>query len=374
MAETPGRPVPPPAAASPPLERRPPAHPSRCAGVRTGGTAGRLPGMDPTPALPPPVPPMLATPGDPPAGPAWSFEFKWDGVRAVTGVAGERIRAHSRRGNDVTAAYPELADLVALLDGRPALLDGEIVALDESGRPDFGTLQHRMHVRSPDPQLLERIPVSYIVFDLLHLDGVPLLEETYDRRRELLEGLGLAGSRVQVPPPAVGVSGAQLLQVARAHGLEGVVGKRRASRYEPGRRSTAWIKTALLHTQEVVIGGWTSGEGRRANSIGALLLGAYDADGSLRYLGHVGTGFTEAALRSLLPELHAREQAESPFDEEVPRDEARKARWVRPELVGEVVYRVLTKDGRLRHAAWRGLRTDKDPAEATIGGGAHASG
>jgi bifunctional non-homologous end joining protein LigD len=322
--------------------------------------------MAPTAPLPPPVSPMLATAGEPPAGAAWTFEFKWDGVRAVTAVAGDRIRAQSRRGNEVTAAYPELTDLIALLDGRPVLLDGEVVALDDQGRPDFGTLQHRMHVRSPDPGLVERIPVSYIVFDLLHLDGVSLLGEPYDRRRGLLEELGLAGPRVRVPPAAVGVNGAQLLEVARAHGMEGVVGKRRVSRYEPGRRSPAWIKTALLHTQEVVIGGWTAGEGRRAQSLGALLLGAYDGSGSLRYLGHVGTGFTESALRTLLTELQARAQAESPFDEEVPRDEARRARWVRPELVGEVVYRVLTKEGRLRHAAWRGLRSDKDPADAVI--------
>jgi bifunctional non-homologous end joining protein LigD len=322
--------------------------------------------MAPTPPLPPPVSPMLATAGDPPAGPGWTFEFKWDGVRAVTAVAGDGIRSQSRLGNEVTAAYPELIDLVALLDGRSALLDGEVVALDRDGRPDFGMLQHRMHVRSPDPELVDRIPVSYVVFDLLHLDGTSLLAEPYDRRRELLEELQLAGPRVSVPHAAVGVSGAQLLEVARAHGLEGVVGKRRTSRYEPGRRSQAWIKTALLHTQEVVVGGWTAGEGRRAQTIGALLLGAYDGSGSLRYLGHVGTGFTEAALRSLMVELRAREQSASPFDEEVPREEARKARWVRPELVGEVVYRVLTKEGRLRHAAWRGLRSDKDPEDAVI--------
>jgi bifunctional non-homologous end joining protein LigD len=322
--------------------------------------------MAPTPQLPPPVSPMLATPGDPPAGGGWTFEFKWDGVRAVTGVAGDRIRAQSRRGNEVTAAYPELGDLPALLDGRPALLDGEVVALDADGRPDFGMLQHRMHVRSPGSELLERVPVSYIVFDLLHLDGASLLGEPYDRRRALLEELDISGPRVRVPPAAVGVSGSQLLEVAKAHGLEGVIGKRRTARYEPGRRSSAWIKTALLHTQEVVIGGWTAGEGRRAQTIGALLLGAHDRSGSLRYLGHVGTGFTETALRSLLAELRAREQSASPFDEEVPREEARKARWVRPELVGEVVYRVLTKEGRLRHAAWRGLRSDKDPADAVI--------
>ncbi|WP_342787649.1 non-homologous end-joining DNA ligase [Pseudonocardia kunmingensis] len=334
--------------------------------MRSRHAAGRLREMDAVPPLPPPVSPMLATAGQPPAGAGWTFEFKWDGVRAVTAVAGDRLRAQSRRGNEVTAGYPELADLTALLDGRPVLLDGEVVALDAGGRPDFGLLQHRMHVRAPAPELLERIPVSYVVFDLLHLDGTSLLAEPYDRRRALLEELELAAPRVRVPPAAPGVSGTQLLEVARAHGLEGVVGKRRSARYEPGRRSAAWVKTALLHTQEVVIGGWTAGEGRRAQSLGALLLGAYDDAGSLRYLGHVGTGFTEAALRSLLGELRAREQPASPFDEEVPRDEARKARWVRPELVGEVVYRVLTREGRLRHAAWRGLRSDKDPQDAVM--------
>ncbi|GAA1278475.1 hypothetical protein GCM10009609_47270 [Pseudonocardia aurantiaca] len=317
-------------------------------------------------ALPVPVAPMLAIAGDPPTGPGWAFEFKWDGVRAVTGVSGTAVRAQSRLGNDITTGYPELSDLVDLLDGRQALLDGELVALDASGRPDFGTLQHRMHVREPAPDLVERVPVTYLVFDVLHLDGTSLLREPYDRRRELLEGLGLDGARVRVPPVNPGVSGQQLLGVAKAHRLEGVVGKRRSSRYEPGRRSTAWIKTAVLHTQEVVIGGWTAGEGRRASTIGALLLGAYDERGELRYLGHVGTGFTEAALQHLLGELTAREQTSSPFDEDVPRLEARKARWVRPELVGEVVYRVLTAEGRLRHAAWRGLRVDKRPEDAVL--------
>jgi bifunctional non-homologous end joining protein LigD len=317
-------------------------------------------------ALPPALAPMLATAGDPPSGPGWAFEFKWDGVRAVTAVSGDAVRAQSRLGNEITTGYPELADLAGLLDGRPVLLDGELVALDASGRPDFGTLQHRMHVREPVPDLVAQVPVTYLVFDVLHLDGTSLLREPYDRRRELLEGLGIAGARVRVPPANPGVSGHQLLDVARAHRLEGVVGKRRTARYEPGRRSAAWIKTAVLHTQEVVVGGWTAGAGRRADTIGALLLGAYDERGELRYLGHVGTGFTEAALQHLLGELTPREQPTSPFDEEVPRLEARKARWVRPQLVGEVVYRVITAEGRLRHAAWRGLRVDKRPEDAVL--------
>lgn len=319
-----------------------------------------------TTELPAPVAPMLATAGEPPAGPGWMVEFKWDGVRAVTAVAGERLRTQSRRGNDVTAGYPELTALGGLLDGRPAVLDGELVALDGTGRPDFGLLQHRMHVRSPSAELLARIPVSYVVFDVLHLDGASLLPEPLERRRELLDGLGLAGPRVRVPPAYTDTDPAGLLEVARAHGLEGVVAKRRTARYEPGRRSASWVKTALLQTQEVVIGGWTPGEGRRSASLGSLLLGAHDDDGRLCYLGHVGTGFTEAALRALLDRLLPLTTPAAPFDGEVPREHARRARWVRPELVGEVVYRTLTRDGRLRHAAWRGLRPDRDPAEARL--------
>lgn len=316
--------------------------------------------------LPGPVAPMLAVAGDPPAGAGWAVEFKWDGVRAVTAVAGERVRANSRLGNDVTEGYPELAGLGALLDGRPALLDGELVALDTAGRPDFGLLQHRMHVRRPPAELVARIPVAYLVFDLLALDGRSLLAQPYDRRRDVLDGLGLDAARVRVPPSTTDVPAAQLLEVARAHGLEGVVAKRRTARYEPGRRSPAWVKTALLHTQEVVIGGWTAGEGRRSATFGALLLGAYDAEGRLRYLGHVGTGFTEAALAALMARLEPLATTRSPFDDEVPRPQARRARWVRPELVGEITYRNLTHDRRLRAASWRGLRADKTPAQARL--------
>lgn len=317
-------------------------------------------------ALPAPVAPMLAVPGDPPAGPGWAVEFKWDGVRAVTAVAGEHLRAQSRLGNDVTAGYPEIADLGALLDGRPAVLDGELVALDAAGRPDFGLLQHRMHVRRPPAELAARIPVSYLVFDVLWLDGRSLVAEPYDARRAVLDGLGLAGQRVRVPPSVADVGAREMLEVARAHGLEGVVAKRRSARYEPGRRSPAWVKTALVSTLEVVIGGWTAGEGRRARTFGALLLGAHDGEGRLRYLGHVGTGFTDAALVALLARLEPLEAGQSPFDDAVPAAQGRRARWVRPELVGEVTYRNLTHDLRLRAASWRGLRPDRTPAEARL--------
>jgi bifunctional non-homologous end joining protein LigD len=321
--------------------------------------------------LPEPVAPMLASAGAPPSGPGWAFEFKWDGVRAIAAVAGDQLRLYSRNGNDITGGYPELATLSGLMEGRRVLLDGEIVTLGAAGRPDFGLLQQRMHVRSPSPELVARVPISYYVFDLLDLDGHRLLAQSYQQRRELLASLDLdrGAPLIRVPPNYTdvgGVSGGQLLEVARQHGLEGVVGKRLRSRYEPGRRSTSWIKTALFHAQEVVVGGWTAGQGGRAGTLGALLLGAYDAQGRLRYLGDVGTGFTERMLDDLLARLTALEQPGSPFDEPVPRDHARRARWVRPELVGEVEYRAVTPDRRLRHTAWRGLRTDKDPAQVTF--------
>ena len=311
---------------------------------------------------------MLAVAGAPPSGPGWGFEFKWDGVRAIIAAAGDLVRLYSRKGTDITGGYPELAVLSELVGGRPVLLDGEIVALNDAGRPDFGLLQRRMHVRSPDRQLVAHVPTTYYVFDVLDLDGHRLLSESYQRRRELLAGLDLEGGsqRVRVPPYHTDVDGRQLLGVAREHRLEGVVGKRLGSRYEPGRRSSRWTKTALLTTQEVIIGGWTTGEGRRAGTLGALLLGAHDDAGRLRYLGDVGTGFTDLMLGDLRDRLAALEQPDSPFDEPVPREQARRAHWVRPRLVGEVEYRNLTRDRRLRHAAWRGLRADKEPAQVML--------
>jgi len=306
---------------------------------------------------------MLATPGQPPSSPGWAFEFKWDGVRAIVAAAGDQVRITSRNGNEVTAGYPEIIE-TGLGAEHVVLLDGELVALDGQGRPDFGLLQQRMHVRAPSEALRARVPVRLYVFDLLSLDGESLLHQTYDARRARLLELGLESlDRIDVPPSITDLPGGQALEIARAHGLEGVVAKRRASRYQPGHRSAAWIKTALLNTKEVLLGGWTSGEGRRAGSLGALLLGAHDEQGQLRYLGHVGTGFTDAMLRDLLAQLQPLRRPDSPFDEPVPGEDARKAHWVDPQLVGEVVYRTLTHDGRLRHAAWRGLRPDRDPDE-----------
>lgn len=310
--------------------------------------------------------PMLASPGRLPAGPGWAFEFKWDGVRAVTYVSGGRVRAMTRNDLEVSATYPEVRALATLLGDHDAVLDGEIVALGTHKQPDFGRLQSRMHVARPSDELLTRVPVVYYVFDLLHVEGRSLLGLPYSQRREELAALGLTGRpEVRVPPSFTEVDGEDVLAVAEDYGLEGVVAKRVTSRYEPGRRSTAWVKVPLLRTQEVLIGGWRPGDGRRAGTIGSLLLGVHSDDG-LRYVGKVGTGFTHTALLELQERLRPLARPGSPFVDPVPADHARHAHWVRPELVGEVEYRTWTTDGRLRHSSWRGLRPDRDPGEVRL--------
>jgi bifunctional non-homologous end joining protein LigD len=313
--------------------------------------------------FPPPVPSMLATLGVLPTGAGWAYEFKWDGVRAVTYLQPPALRVVSRNDRDLTSTYPELADLAGLLAGRRVVLDGEIVALDRTGRPSFAELQRRMHVREPSPELLEAVPVSYYVFDLLHLDGVSLLAEPYRRRRELLAGLGLAADRVRVPPNFLDVEPTQVMAAAEAYGLEGVVAKRLTSTYQPGRRSPDWVKVPLIRTQEVVIVGYQPGKGRRAGAVGSLMLAVYNPAGRLSYAGHVGTGFTEAMLRDLYQRVTPLRRSAPPVAG-VPREHTRGAIWVEPVLVGEAAYRNWTPDGRLRHPSWRGLRPDRSVAEA----------
>jgi bifunctional non-homologous end joining protein LigD len=230
---------------------------------------------------------------------------------------GRQVLVHSRNGRDVTGSYPELAAL-ADLDGGPALLDGELVALHD-GRPDFGTLQSRMHVQTPSATLISRVPVTFFPFDLLHLGRRDLARVPYLERRDHLASLHLeAPPLVRTPEHYLDVDGRKLLDVAREHGLEGVVAKRTDSHYQPGIRARSWIKTALRLTQEVVIGGWTEGEGRRRDTLGSLLLGVYDDDGRLHYAGHVGTGFTEDALRDMLRRLEPLARPTSPFADPVP--------------------------------------------------------
>jgi bifunctional non-homologous end joining protein LigD len=316
-------------------------------------------GTEPFPSL---ILPMMAVLGPLPQPPeAFGAELKWDGVRAIAHVRDGTVRLVSRNGRDVSASYPDLAELGQLLASQAVVLDGEIVAFDQAGRPNFGTLQSRMHVAHPSPRLLATVPVFYHLFDLLHLNGRSALTLPYQQRRDLLDDLQLDAPRIQVPPYLPG-GGEQMLATARERGLEGVVSKRLDSPYLPGRRSDLWRKTKITAMQEVVIGGWKPGAGRRAGMIGSLLLGVPDQRG-LRFAGGVGTGFTEAMLRDLARRLRPLARRTSPFADEIPRPDARDATWVEPRLVAEVEFTGWTSDGHLRHPSWRGLRSDKSPHE-----------
>ncbi|MGN6330977.1 MAG: non-homologous end-joining DNA ligase [Motilibacteraceae bacterium] len=306
--------------------------------------------------------PMLATAGQlpPPAqDDRWAFEMKWDGVRAVVHL-GSRLKVMTRNDREVAGTYPELAGLPEAL-GRRAVLDGEIVAVNADGRPDFGLLQQRMHVVRPARRLLDSVPVCYLVFDLLALDGEVLTGRPYAERRAALEALDLAGPHWATPPVFLG-GGQDAMEVSAQRGLEGVVAKRVDSTYEPGRRSRAWIKVKHQRTQEVVVGGWKPGEGRRGGGLGAPLRGGPGPAG-LADVGHRGPRITHAAHADVAARLAPLARATSPFDVEVPREHARAAQWVQPELVGEVVFTEWTRDGRLRHPVWRGWRPDKGPAD-----------
>jgi bifunctional non-homologous end joining protein LigD len=317
-------------------------------------------------AMPQQIEPMLASPADglPSDDAKWGYEFKWDGVRAMVYVDGGRPRAMSRNDKDITATYPELRAMAASLGSRRVVLDGELVALGKDGRPSFGALQSRMHVEDSAAvrRLMVQTPVTYLVFDLLYLDGRSLLDTPYAERRELLDDLKLSGDSWQTPPWFAG-NGKAVFAASKEQHLEGVVMKRLDSTYSPGRRSKSWLKLKNQLMQEVVIAGWKPGEGHRQGTLGALLLGVPNDDGELVYVGNVGTGFTDAALKSLTSDLKPLATTESPFATPVPRVQGRDAQWVQPILVGEVTFSEWTGDGRLRHPSWRGLRPDKGPSE-----------
>lgn len=304
--------------------------------------------------LPRDLAPMLATPGPlPQQDGRWEYEVKWDGVRVLVAVEAGQVRLRSRSGGDVTAAYPELADLT--VPAGDALLDGEVVALGADGQPDFGLLQSRMHVRDPRPDLRARVPVTLLLFDVLHAAGRSLLDVRYLDRRELLGTLGVVGAQV----PGSFPEGAALFASTREQGLEGVVAKRRDSRYEPGRRSDCWVKVKHVRRQSAVVVGWQAGDGGRASTLGSLLL-AVPRNGSLAYCGHVGTGFSSATLQLLTARLASLSRDVAPADD-VPAEHARTAHWVEPVLVVEVEFSAWTRDRRLRHPSFKGLRDDLDP-------------
>jgi bifunctional non-homologous end joining protein LigD len=326
--------------------------------------------------LPARIEPMLAKmvdslPGD---ESAWGFEVKWDGVRALGFAEDGKWRMQNRRGDDITIRYPELEAVAAQLPDRSFVVDGEVVALDEAGRPSFQLIQRRMLLSSEAAvrARLESTPVDYMIFDLLHLDGHCVRELPYPERRALLDSLGLGGERWHVPSWHRG-GGADLLEAVRRQGLEGIVGKRLDSPYRPGKRTGEWIKERVWQRQEFVIGGHIPGEGRRAESVGSLLVGYYDRRASelkrgdeqrLIFAGGAGSGLKQADLAFLTAELAKRRRPDSPFDQGAPRGpKAKLAVWCEPELVCEVQWSEWTHEGTLRQPSFKGMRDDKDPRE-----------
>ena len=329
--------------------------------------------------MPERIVPMMARPADrlPRDEKNWSFEVKWDGVRAIAYVQPGRLRLESRNLNEITDAYPEVRGLIGALGMHEAVLDGEIVAFDYSDpahpRPSFERLQRRMHVTAPASvrRLAASMPVIYAIFDLLYLDGRSLMDLPYRERRARLESLALTGTAWRVPAAQPG-EGKLLLEATAKQGLEGVVAKRLDSRYEPGRRTGNWLKIKHTLRQELVIGGWIPGVGRRTNRIGALLMGYYE-NGQFRYAGRVGTGFTEKRLDELYRKLEPLRRDTSPFDRagkgggraggsRIPKE----AVFVEPELVAEIELREWTAERIMRAPSFKGLRDDKSPRDVRI--------
>ncbi len=311
--------------------------------------------------MPDSIKPMLARSGELPHDERkWGFEVKWDGIRTVAFLDHGHISLQGRNFTDFTPRYPEVRELARVLGARRMILDGEIVAFDDKGRPSFERLQSRMHLAS-DSAVRRRMrdtPVTYVAFDLLYLDGHSTLTLSYEQRRELLEALELDGPSWRAPAYHRGEGGA-LLAATRELGIEGIVAKRLASTYESARRSSSWLKIKNVEEQDVVIGGWTSGEGGRTGRVGALAVGVMD-DGKLKYAGKVGSGFTEQTLALLQRELEPLRRDDSPFEGRQP---PKGTVFVEPRLIARVELREWTRTGTMRAPSFKGLRDDVDPQD-----------
>jgi bifunctional non-homologous end joining protein LigD len=317
----------------------------------------------PQPAPPPTYEPMMAVlTAEPFDDDEWLFEVKWDGHRCLANL-GQATRLTSRTRRDMTAQFPELIDMHRQLAARNAVVDGEIVALDRDGRPSFERMQDRFH-RTPEELARNkgRVPVQFLAFDLLWLDGRPLLELPLHERRARLEEVLVETKDIRLSQVVEG-AGTAFFDHVKALQLEGIVAKRADSCYRPGVRSADWRKIKALCVQDCVIVGWTPGQGGRAATLGSLLLAVYD-DGRLRYAGNVGTGFTHAFLADLLDRLQELQVPRPMFEGFEGTLRPRGARFVRPELVCEVEYLRWTEDNKLRAASFKGLRPDKPPTDA----------
>ncbi|AWK76038.1 DNA ligase (plasmid) [Rhodococcus oxybenzonivorans] len=319
---------------------------------------------------------MLATLGTLPAGESsgsWAAEIKYDGCRLLASAGGRSDPVlWSRNLNVVTSSYPELVEALAdaFGGGRRVVLDGEVVALGADGRPSFGRLQRRMHVARPSTVLRRQVTVNFFAFDLLVLNGKDVMSVPYlDRRSALAELVPShgAGLPVQAPPHWLGLSADTMLGVARETGMEGVVFKKVSSIYLPGRRTRSWVKTLVRQRMSAIVIGWVAGGGAQRNVVGSLILGAYDTEGVLRHIGHVGTGFTASMRRQLRDQLGKLERPTSPLPASSTHGDApRGVSWVEPRVVVDVEFREFSESGGLRHSSFKGQRSDIPPEDATL--------
>jgi len=286
------------------------------------------------------------------AGPNWVFEEKYDGIRAVAEKKKERVRLWSRTGQDLTGGFAEVVAAIGRLPDADLVLDGELVVFDAKGVSRFQLLQRR----GVDP----RVRPAYVVFDVLRSEARDLMRAPLEQRRARLLAIVPKRAGVLMPSRQLRGDGAAALSTAREKGWEGVIAKQRGSAYEPGERSRAWRKVKVRGESEFVIGGYTAPQGARSE-FGALLVGMFDGP-KLRFVGKVGTGYTQETLRDLGAKLRGRQTESPPFD---PAPRMRDATWVRPDLVAQLAYQEWTADGKLRQPAFLGLRTDKKAKEVT---------
>ena len=309
--------------------------------------------------------PMKAVAADEvPVGEGWSYEIKWDGMRLVAFLDHDGVRLQSSNGNGATNSFPELEALSELLVGFDSLiLDGEVVAMNDTGIPDFGRLQHRMHVQDRADALRRAVdvPVSYAVFDVLGVNGDDTLRLPLRDRRSLLDQIVEPGSHWLLTESHSG-DPAALLDVVLTSGLEGLIAKRLDSLYEEGKRSRSWIKVKPRMRQEFVVGGWSEGRDGNTGSLGSLLLGVMEGP-KLVHCGSVGSGLRAAQRREWKDRLTASALDSSPFDNEVDATGGRRFRWCEPKAVVEVAFHDWSEDGYLRHPVYLGTRTDKAPED-----------
>ncbi|HEY3974430.1 MAG TPA: non-homologous end-joining DNA ligase [Candidatus Sulfotelmatobacter sp.] len=320
--------------------------------------------------MPAKIHPMLAESiGEPFDGPEWVFEIKWDGYRAIAFITDGKVRLVSRNQNDLTPRYPELKDMAHLVKAKTAILDGEVVALDENGRASFSLIQQRTGFRPGGRRMGGNadVTVLYYAFDLLYLDGYDWRRVPLEKRKNKLESLLTTGDSVRYSDHHA-QSGRALFKLAQHNGLEGIVAKKRECPYEE-RRSRDWLKIKIRHRIECVIGGYTEPEGSRAH-FGSIVLGLYDKQGRLIHVGQAGSGFNQKSLAEISAVLKKLETKKNPFFGEV--EALRKVFWVKPELVAEIEFAEWTEGTsagsgpKLRAPVFLGLRDDKSPKECLI--------